>query len=72
MSAYGHMLICLSASVPGATSETKSKVERWLWRSESKVIIPLIASLVKAAVGPIKVVCILLLWVFFCLCYFWF
>lgn len=51
----------VSASVKLTTSETESKVQRWLWRSESKVIITFTASLVKPAIGPAEAVCILLL-----------
>lgn len=46
----------VSASVEIATSKTESKVQRWLWRSESKMVITFTANLVKPTFGPIELV----------------
>ena len=61
-----------SASAEVATSDTESKNRRWLWRSESKVVIAFTASLVKPALGAIELVWGFFFGLFSCLFFFFF
>lgn len=51
-----HMPVCSGGSAYSevATFEKESKVQRWLWKSQSKMVITFTATLIKPTFGPIE------------------